>query len=128
MELKYKEWIAKYLSENNPKMQCENASRLMMEVFPELVLIRGSVITINAIERTHWWCETPDKEIIDATETQFGSIVKYYPLDETLPEPSGKCLHCGEFVYDSSQFCSSTCRLEDSKRINTPYNIGVSQS
>lgn len=39
-------------------------------------------------------------------------IAFYEPLNESDPEPTGKCPNCGAYCYDSGTCCSEECDRE----------------
>jgi len=79
--------------------------------FPELRLARGYVFDGCWGERTHWWCVTPDGEVVDPTSSQFPALLpgSYQELGPNDRIPSGRCPNCGETVYDGATFCDSSC-------------------
>lgn len=108
----YAEWIA----DNFPTYEsayghCAKATEGMVAVFPELIRVRGHYYDLSWGEREHWWCKTADGVIVDPTAHQFPSkgMGHYEELDPNAPVPTGKCMGCGEYVYNSDTFCSSSC-------------------
>lgn len=111
---KYQAWIDQRLSEASPQAQCAAWTLAMVAAFPELKRVRGHLSLSNG-HPAHWWCETPDGEIVDPTVSQFGGsvVLAYLAHEEGTPEPNGKCLNCGEYVYaPRSSSCSETCDRE----------------
>ena len=110
---KYKNWIFAYQERVIAlKNKCASATLEMQKAFPELVRKRGTVLIPFSNRRpTHWWLETPDGDIIDPTEYQFGCILEYFERDKSKPEPMGKCLECGADVYPGAP-SSSACSIE----------------
>jgi hypothetical protein len=84
----------------------------MAEAFPELQRVRGHYVCPVAGRQQHWWLVTPDGEVIDPTCRQFpsGGFGTYEP--HVGPVPTGKCLCCGKYVYDSTWCCSQSCLEE----------------
>jgi len=119
----YEEWIDWYVDQNNGDVtyQCSEASGMMIMAFPELRRVRGFVsydfegIFARAIQ--HWWCETPDGTIVDPTRSQFPVthselVYDEYTIEKHGPEPIGKCMWCGSYVYKATQvegMCSQEC-------------------
>ena len=104
----YEEWMADV---GHPEGRCEEVTLQMQEVFPELERVRGHYHCWEWGKREHWWLTDPDGEILDPTALQFPSFGagEYEPWNEGDPEPRGKCLNCGKYVYESN-FCNDTCR------------------
>ena len=111
MQEKYEKWIKENVTK--PRLQCAEYTLKMQKQFPELKRIRGHYFCDR--EHPHWWLIDEDDNIIDPTIVQFPSIDGIYiPWDETQKEPIGKCLNCGELIYDciiSSQICSKICEI-----------------
>jgi len=114
MAIKYTQWIEEYRTKNpNTALMCKSATGEMIKTFPELTQIRGHVISTLRLNQTpHWWCIDNAGNILDPTEDQFGQIVAYYPRDESLPEPTGKCYNCGKYCYNGNVMCCKTCEQE----------------
>jgi len=104
----YDEWIK---GVKHPRGRCAEVTLQMQEEFPKLERVRGHYHCWIWGVREHWWLTDPDGRIIDPTVAQFPSKGKgtYVPWDEDDEEPTGKCLNCGEYVYDGN-FCNDTCR------------------
>jgi len=117
MKSEYQRWIEDYVNGvGDTRGQCDNATNLMRETFPELIRKRGHVvIPFTNRKPEHWWLETPDGETVDPTEIQFSCILEYLEVDESQPEPIGKCLECGAYVYPGAP-SSHTCSIECSER------------
>lgn len=89
---------------------CRSAVEEMVRAFPELRKARG-----HYAGREHWWCVAPDGIIWDPTAKQFwiqGAYVEY-----TGPDPVGKCMNCGDYVWTMEQSgtsaaCSPDCLRE----------------
>ena len=93
---------------------CQGACNEMLLVFPELKKVRGHYNGIS-----HWWCVDPDGNIVDPTAKQFspgGTYTEYHG-----PDPVGKCINCGEWVW-TMEFSSSACSEECSKELEAEYN------
>lgn len=109
----YNEWIKNNIVDSYGK--CAEKTAEMQRVFPELKRIRGHYVCPLGGRRQHWWLLTAEGEIIDPTASQFldkGKCGEYIPWDEGQREPVGKCLNCGELIYNSGLFCSDNCRIE----------------
>ena len=90
---------------------CYTSCRQLMEMHPELVLVRGHYLDPDWGSQEHWWCQTPEGEIVDPTKEQFPSMGMgvYKPWDESQDEPTGLCPDCGGYCYEGSDFCSEEC-------------------
>ena len=123
--MKYKEWISiNFPTQQSARTMCEDATKKMIVVFPELTRVRGLAHVEEPYELPptkvpHWWCEDKDGKIIDPTAHQYPtSILKYDSVDNSKGEPSGKCPNCGELCYEGSYLCSSSCEKEYVKYMN----------
>ena len=114
MEARYEDWV-KANVEGDGYGHCAEITEAMAEAFPELRRVRGHYYCPFWGERTHWWMETADGEIVDPTLQQFpslgmGAYVEWNDGDE---QPIGKCLNCGEYTFASKggdkNFCSDAC-------------------
>ena len=109
---KYQRWIdARYPDRDSAWLRCTEATEAMTAAFPELRRVRGHVTDyVYAWNSPHWWCETPDGEIVDPTRRQYeGSKLTYIPLDESNV-PQGRCVYCGELYYTPRDTtCSEAC-------------------
>lgn len=105
----YQDWIANNVVD--PQYRCEYWSKEMVKAFPELKRIRGYFVIHNVNRIPHWWLEDVDGNVIDPTSSQFllSNDCSYEGLDETISQPTGKCINCGEFCYTQEAFCSDTC-------------------
>jgi len=111
---KYTNWI----NENIPKSpnlvrgKCDEMCNKMLTDFPELKKIRGFYYDPVWGKRQHWWLVDDKEEIIDPTSHQFPSKgqFKYEKLDESKPEPIGKCLNCGKYCFEMKDFCCCKCQ------------------
>lgn len=109
----YNEWMEKYNDAHDVSLMCAEATEEMVIQFPELIRVRGHVISTKRLDEVpHWWCTDPNGNILDPTEKQFGQIIAYYPHDESLPEPTGKCPNCGGYCYTGSTMCCGACEEE----------------
>lgn len=108
-ESKYAEWISHNVPVC-PRGYCAAMTEQMVEEFPELRRVRGHYVDAGDRRHPHWWCEGPDGEVIDPTAAQFGLPGHYEPHEG--PEPTGKCINCGGYCYNSSSVCSDTCARE----------------
>jgi hypothetical protein len=118
---KYQAYINNIKLEDK-RSKCAERTLEMQAAFPELTRVRGNVFLMpSGLERHHWWLKTPSGEIIDPTVDQFSdmnyiycgqSIMSYVELDETKPEPVGKCMNCGKYSYLDTNYCSNACLQE----------------
>jgi len=103
--MSYSEWIQNNVAETFG--QCAEATAKMQDAFPELTRVRGHYFCPIWEDRAHWWLVDPAGKIVDPTAGQFPSKGNgtYTMWDESEPEPTGKCLECGEYAFGSN-FCS----------------------
>ncbi len=105
--------LAAWISENYPTAEsatrrCAEATSSMCEAFPQLRRIRGHAM-VAAQLRPHWWCETPEGEVIDPTAHQWPVAVAFYSPLESEEEPHGKCMNCGDLLFRSKGAESFRC-------------------
>jgi hypothetical protein len=112
---RYTAWMTQHVL-GDVTGQCQQWVTRMQDAFPELRIVRGHVrpygvkIVGKPHGYPHWWLITPDGQIIDPTREQFPWVrLTYEPWDESQNEPTGKCLHCGEYCYNSEACCSQSC-------------------
>lgn len=109
------------------KGMCGSACSDMLEVFPELRCVRGTVVskawvakhpTENLQEMIcpddgHIWLETEAGEIVDPTAAQLGNRedALYVAFDESQAHtlPTGKCPNCGDYCYNGTDCCTEEC-------------------
>lgn len=96
--------------------QCMLASKEMSIEFPELRLVRG-----HYYYSEHWWLEAPDGSIVDPTKEQF--LPGYEYKEYAGPDPVGKCLVCGVYVWDTT-YTSSACSAECLEELRYEYGSG----
>lgn len=122
MKMEYVSWISdNYPTSWSATLQCDKATKRMVEQFPELKRVRGMAHVkephgLPPTKTPHWWLVTPDNEIVDPVAHQYLlGIVKYVPADESQGPPTGKCLNCGNLCYKKKDVCSKTCadRMEE---------------
>lgn len=109
MKPEYEKWI-----KDNVKSvycSCLEVTEEMRKKFPELIRVRGHYHCVLWGRCPHWWLITAEGEIIDPTASQFPSrgAGYYEPWDESKPEPTGKCLNCGDYCYNGEACCSDQC-------------------
>lgn len=106
----YTDWIAENVV-GTGYGKCAEVTTAMAMMFPELTRVRGHYYCPWWGERAHWWLATPEGEIVDPTAAQFPSqgAGEYVPWREGDPQPTGKCLNCGEYAYHGDTFCSRLC-------------------
>jgi hypothetical protein len=120
------EWIVAYVTRNNGHIRgrCQEASVRMVEAFPVLRVVAGFVTTPTGFRSEHFWCETPNDDVVDPTALQFGchpnelTYQKFEPGDEIRV---GTCMNCGEPIHAPAQtlgehnrkeICSEACEKE----------------
>lgn len=108
----YESWIAAYVARNNEfvRGKCSEAAAEMVAAFPELKRVAGFVHCDWGRDQ-HFWCVTPDGEVIDPTRAQFRTVFAYEELDLADPAvrrqiPTGRCMECGDDAYEGASFCS----------------------
>lgn len=133
--LVYKAWIAAYVAAHSVMASCLSVCEEMQGAFPELRLVRGSIILSGSPNQVlsfeldiegllpglgHFWLETVDGAIVDPTAAQFTDpdgchgatgISAYQPFDESKAQqlPTGKCPNCGDYCYNNASVCSDEC-------------------
>lgn len=114
MHDKYKQWIASLYLTSGGYGQCSSVTQSMVEAFPELTRVRGHYYCSVWGERAHWWCIDTGGNIVDPTAAQFPSkgCGEYVPWTEGTQEPTGLCMNCGAYCYDSHNACSERCERE----------------
>ncbi len=117
---KYQTWIDRWRGSNDPVGACVQATNAMVAEFPERTRVRRHVFgpRCPVTGWPHWWCETDDGDLVDPSASQFPAIFDYVAIDESAPEPTGKCMECGDYCYDTSGACSPACLAS----LNTYYN------
>lgn len=84
---KYQKWIENFLvSDNEIHGMCRSVCELMQKDFPELVLHGGYVLTDLGTD-LHYWLVSPDGEVVDPTEEQFGGLQPEDYFDSGLSDP-----------------------------------------
>ena len=119
MNKNYQDWINQhYPTSLSTRLKCKVISHRMVTEFPELKVVRGQIEVeepcgLPPTKTQHWWCISPEGEVIDPTSHQYPTrILTYQPVDESKGEPTGKCMNCGDICYNGSQFCKRKCELE----------------
>ena len=109
MQLEFSDWITKNVTEI--LATCAEVTLQMQEVFPELTRVRGHYYDFAWGRRGHWWLVDSDGTVVDPTAAQFPSqgTGEYEPWEEGAPEPTGKCMNCGDYAYDNKGACSPEC-------------------
>jgi hypothetical protein len=114
MDTKYVDWI----NTNRDKYSQNGCAEMTLDIceeFPSLTRVRGHYICDIWGKWTHWWVIDENGEIIDPTVDQFPSkgLGTYIPNVEGTAEPVGKCINCGEYIFEakskSLSFCSKNC-------------------
>lgn len=118
-QAEYVEWIRWFADRHDGDVngECEDATDAMVAAFPELRRVRGHVTMLAAPDGDtrpwpHWWCVTPEGEIVDPTRAQFPGPLDYEEHDEDRGEPSGVCPNCSGLVYGGGTCCSDRCHDE----------------
>ena len=103
-------WIAeRYPTPESARLQCAEATLAIVGAFPALRRVRGHVM-IGVDFRPHWWCVTPENDIIDPTAHQWPTPPVFYDaIPDDAEEPHGKCLYCGDLLYRSRGADSHLC-------------------
>jgi len=102
-------WIAKnYPSAQSAALACDTATAKMVAAFPELRRVRGHAM-VGVDFRPHWWCETPDGEVVDPTAHQWKRPPHIYEEWTGSEDPHGKCINCGELLFRSHGSGSWLC-------------------
>ncbi len=111
---KYQDWIWETYGDSSGYGKCDSRTLEMQKVFPELQRVRGHYWCLSWGRRTHWWLKTADGAVVDPSANQFPSKGTgfYEEHDESQPEPTGRCLNCGEYIFGLDTFCSPACQLE----------------
>lgn len=106
----YSEWIV--INVMDPVGTCKETTEDMQAAFPELTRVRGHYHCPVWGLRAHWWMIDLDGKIIDPTDEQFPSkgLGVYVAWNEDDLEPTGKCLDCGEYLFDGDIHCNDQCR------------------
>lgn len=118
MKDKYQEWIDSYTGEIY--RNCKDVTKEMKEDFPELRIAKGLVLIVDDFKRyPHQWCVTPEGEIVDPTAGQWMGIMEYQEIKEDEPKPIGKCMNCGEWIFDNYKLKNFCC--EDCHKANIDY-------
>lgn len=122
MRDQYKAWIDSNVNDGGYGY-CFEATRRMVEDFPELVRVRGHYYCHTWGERGHWWCKTASGEIVDPTAMQFPSkgYGEYIEWDESQQEPTGMCPNCAGLCYDGGTCCSENCHIEYAAYCTNPF-------
>ena len=126
--MNYAEWIDAYVTEHSERVvggpnrsagvrgMCASATDTMVKAFPELRQVRGHYDGI-----AHWWCVAPDGSIVDPTAEQFlpgGAYVEYHG-----PDPLGKCMYCGDYVWQNIGAGGSACSVECYNELAAEYGM-----
>lgn len=91
---------------------CHTLCEALIYIHPELALVRGHYLCPVNGPQPHWWTVAPNGTVVDPTKEQFTfpGMGIYEPWDESLPEPTGKCMNCGGLVFERhDNICSDDC-------------------
>jgi hypothetical protein len=120
----YATWVEiNYPTPESAVGACTGATLRMVAAFPELKRVPGHVLTASWGRSAHWWCLTPDGQIIDPTAKQFpDELVDYDPWVAGTEVRVGRCMDCGDPIYArpeeldkpltgiySTSFCDQDC-------------------
>ena len=111
------------------RCKCKELTQEMQKEFPELIRVRGFYHCPYWGKREHWWLKNKRMEIVDPTAEQFPSkgSGRYEEWIEGQPEPTGKCMNCGEYCFNGNSFCTDcigngeTMNTLFSKRLRKEY-------
>jgi len=93
--------------------KCREMSEALAKERPELQLVRGWYYDPLWGKQGHWWCKTPEGEIVDPTKLQFPSAGRgvYEEFDGFF-----ECDNCGKRTAEADivrggthPFCSDDC-------------------
>ena len=121
---KYISWIIEhYPCPHSVLGRAREVCKELQQNFPELQIVEGQVdveepdIDIPT-KVCHTWCMR-DNIVIDPTANQFPTkITNYRPFDPSKGKPTGRCLCCGNIVYNCEEFCSEKCEKKFSEELD----------
>jgi hypothetical protein len=130
----YQEWVNQnYPTPEKAYGECEEATSLMAEAFPELRRVKGHFICPDWGKRAHWWCVDPQGNIVDPTAAQFPFWGFAGDYEEALPDTLvqvGVCMDCGspiEIPLSEAEkgargptFCSQACERATLAYLSSP--------
>lgn len=128
----YEEWIVDWARRRNGHVahRCVEATREMVEAFPELRRVAGWCCYSGGFEQEHFWCVAPDGTIVDPTAAQFENIEGYREFQPGDEVRVGRCMNCGSGIYAaveslmdprySRSACGSECERELLAGLNDP--------
>lgn len=116
MKADYQSWIDAFAAKRKGYLRgyCMTATAEMVAAFPELIRVAGFC---NGAE--HFWCVTPEGEVVDPTAKQFGDgPYEYKPFESGDEVRVGRCMDCGDDIYANvdalggarKYFCNDDCR------------------
>ena len=119
---KYQAGLDAHSPANKPgkgRGDCGKLSRAIKKVFPELRLVAGYYYCPYWGKQQHWWCVSPEGDIVDPTACQFPSQDGDYEELAEENRPVGECMDCGEDVFRKDRlgndnpyapnFCNKNC-------------------
>lgn len=114
MKTRYTTWISAYVARaaagRGLAGQCLFAALEMRQAFPDLQVVGGKVWLADGSGHCHTWLVTPAGAVLDPTRLQFAAEpVRYVPLADENPQPTGQCYHCHDYRYGKSRYCSKLC-------------------
>ena len=91
--------------------ECKERCEAMLEVFPELQMVRGHVLFRGRPTKPepHWWLVDCEGNVLDPTINFDLHLTEYQPHDESGPEPTGECPNCSGYCYNDGVCCSDSC-------------------
>lgn len=85
---KYEKWISDFIEAGNEiHGMCCSTCELMQKDFPELTL-RGGYVETALGNDLHFWLISPEGDIVDPTEEQFGGLQPEDYVDSGLTTPN----------------------------------------
>ena len=104
--------------------KCKEYVDYISDRIPELEKVRGFYHCPLWGKRQHWWLKDKDGNIFDPTVSQFPSkgIGTYEEYDPEIHlTPIGKCLNCGDLIYESKGYGDSACDEECYSKILSSF-------
>lgn len=130
MKPEYRAWIkATYPTTREALGECMIGAKAMGIAFPELRVTNGFVTILGDLEpRQHWWCVTPDDQVVDPTAIQYPLIMDYEEIDDGHPARNyrqARCHDCGEYYYETPEL-KGTMHTPECERAYMAYlNTGI---
>jgi hypothetical protein len=100
MDKRYADWIKAYVSRSGYVFgKCKDGAKEMAAAFPELTVVLGHVYCSWG-KRGHAWLVNAEGTIVDPTASQFPDIFEYEPWKPGDTVRVGKCMECGEEIWE----------------------------